>query len=149
MTLAETFVTALRRWHAETNPQTIAYPDLLVTLAQDLGCRWEDGQELLAATPEDYLRAIDERLFYLHNDLGLAESLLVTGLVHHVAAYLKKSVSERSQTIAFLKNALKDADEIETILLKLQQLNDPGYLAQAEYELANWRRITAAIVDTM
>jgi hypothetical protein len=143
MTQTEAFIHMLKRWGQEAMPKRNAYGDLLFKLAQDAGCDWNTGRAV-TENSEEYLRIIDERMYYLVNEHNLAEDLLITGLIGRVTMYLQQTVENQGQNRILLERMLTEMDEIEAASLKLAELKDPGYQNQARLELDTWLKIVAA-----
>lgn len=139
------FVEALKRWQKAAKPKVTSYSELVFQLAYDLGCRWDSGSQLQEADDDEYLRMIDEQVYYLVNEQHLSEEFLVVGLIEATARYLHKPLLEKVADIAYLEKMLAEVDEVDTILQKLAQLNDPEFESLVMKELSHWQQITQDI----
>lgn len=135
------FIEALKRWQKAARPKVTSYSELVFQLAYDLGCRWDSGAQLQEADDDEYLRMIDEQVYYLVSEQHLSEEFLVVGLIEATARYLHKPLTDKVADIAYLEKMLTEVDEIDTILHKLVQLKDPEFEALVMKELNHWRQI--------
>ena len=135
------FITALKQWKKLTRPKITSYASLVFHLAYDIGCRWDTGSEMKMAEDEDYLRMIDEQIYYLTTQHNIAEEFLIAGLEESTARFIEKPLVEREANIAYFEKMLAEADEIDLLLSKIEQLKDPGFEEQIKHELNSWRQI--------
>jgi len=142
LTQINTFIDALKCWRRAAIPKITSYSELVFQLAYDIGCRWESGSELKEVNDDEYLRMIDEQVYYLVNEQHLSEDLLTGALVTATAKYIHRPLAERDADIAYLEKMLAEADEIDALLHKLVQLKDPAFEATVLTELQHWQQIT-------
>lgn len=142
MTQTNQFIEALKHWRKTVRPQVTSYSGLVFQLANDIGCRWDSGEELKEADDDEYLRMIDEQIYYLVTEQHLSEEFLTAGLITAASRYMRRPLSEKAADIAYLEKMLAEVDEVDIILHKLAQLKDAGFEAQAMKEWEYWRQIT-------
>lgn len=145
MSTVEQFIQALKHWRKAAKPQITPYSSLVYQLAYDIGCRWDTGSEMKEAEDADYLRMIDEQVYYLTKQHHISEEFLVAGLIETTSRYIAKPLLEREANIAYFEKMMAEADEIDLLLSKITQLQDPQFEAMVTSELHCWHNLAGRV----